>query len=253
MHSHRFFDLVYEKKMVEKEFIFPEVKIKITSSKPIPKGSRIDLSVPLSELEEVTTEQPSEPNQKEETPPTTPEPPAVDNPSFPQAILSEKWPEGKGYLEIRRKRKDFKLIGNAFDMKLSGNDFSYQALVRFTNFDQHQRIIGSATAGGKGSSLQFGVLKGGTLWIDTFQGGLTGDKLEVDTWYWLGFSIDEDGRETLYINGKVSRKGQIPTFTSGGNIYLGRWLNTYHDFDIKQHAFFRFMDDEETAAFIKSR
>jgi hypothetical protein len=128
---------------------------------------------------------------------------------------------------------------------LSDAEWSIVLNVRFVNFNTEQRIIGSATYSGAGSSLQIGTLKNGALWVDTIGGMETNDKVELNRWYEVIVSHHTNGLEKIHLDKKLIHQGHVPTFHSTDDVYVGRWLNTYHDFDLKRVRIYPLLSEEE--------
>jgi len=209
----------------------------------LPEGTMIQLSVPVRALAVKSVTPPVAPpvtlstsdsgeSEIEGSQTETPEP-IEDLPSsvfgLPSPTLDRSYPE----IEFRAAARRFDLLGNAMTLGLSDADWTMVLNVRFVNFDTEQRIIGSATRAGAGSSLQIGTLKGGFLWVDTFLGGLSvPDPLELNRWYEIAVSHHTSGEEKIYLDKKLILHGGVPTFHSDADLYVGRWLdNSYADFD----------------------
>jgi len=232
-----------------------------TKGDALPEGTMIQLSVPvkglpvtppvtppvtLSGVEGVQNETPAP------TPLPVPEPIEVpDTEELPVWIGSEPQPTlDRSYdpVEFRSSAKRSNLLGNAMTLGLSDADWTMVLNVRFVNFDTEQRIIGSATYSGAGSSLQIGTLRDGSLWIDTIGGMSTQDKVELNRWYEIAVSHHTNGLEKIYLDKKLIHQGHVPTFHSTADIYVGRWLNGYHDFDLKRVRIYQLLSDAEVGS-----
>jgi len=220
-----------------------------TKAGTLPDGTYIQLSVPVKGL--VTTPQPT-PTPQPVIPAPVPQPvtPVIPAPiptpepvsSAPVARFDRKYAD----VVFRSAAKRFDTLGTAPELGIDDADWTMVLNVRFVNFDSHQRVIGSATTAGAGSSLQIGVLKGGILWVDTFMGAMTADVLELNRWYELAISHQKNGKERIYIDKKLSANaGNIPVFKSNDDIYVGRWGNTYADFDLSRVRIYPHLSTEE--------
>jgi hypothetical protein len=220
-----------------------------TKAGTLPDGTYIQLSVPVRGL--VTTPQPT-PTPQPVIPALVPQPvtPVIPAPipapepvsSAPVARFDRKYTD----VVFRSAAKRFDTIGKATDLGLSDANWTMVLNVRFVNFEDNHRVIGSATTAGAGSSLQIGVLQGGILWVDTFMGAMTADVLELNRWYEIAISHSKTGEEKIYIDKKLSRHaGNIPVFKSDADVYVGRWGNTYADFDIERLRIYPLLTTEE--------
>jgi len=220
-----------------------------TKAGTLPDGTFIQLSVPVRGL--VTTPQPT-PTPQPVIPAPVPQPvtPVIPAPiptpepvsSAPVARVDRRYANS----EFRASAKRFDTLGKAPELGIDDADWTMVLNVRFVNFDDNHRVIGSATTAGAGSSLQIGVLKGGILWVDTFMGAMTADVLELNRWYELAISHSRTGEEKIYIDKKLSRHaGNIPVFKSDADVYVGRWGNTYSDFDLSRVRIYPLLSTEE--------
>jgi hypothetical protein len=146
---------------------------------------------------------------------------------------------------FRKEDKRFDTLGTAVELGLSQADWTMVLDVRFVDFSVHQRVIGSATSSGAGSSLQVGVLEGGFLWVDTFMGGMTADQVELNRWYQMAISHYKEGAEKIFLDKKLLRYTSIPVFNSEAEIYVGRWLSDYSDFDLKRVRIYSLLSNKE--------
>jgi len=220
-----------------------------TKAGTLPDGTFIQLSVPVRGL--VTTPQPT-PTPQPVIPAPVPQPvtPVIPAPiptpepvsSAPVARFDRRYAD----VAFRSAAKRFDTLGKAPELGIDDADWTMVLNVRFVNFDSHQRVIGSATTAGAGSSLQIGVLKGGILWVDTFMGAMTADVLELNRWYEIAISHQKNGKERIYIDKKLAANaGNIPVFKSNDDIYVGRWGNTYADFDLSRVRIYPHLSTEE--------
>lgn len=246
------------------------MKIYYPADKPIPKGTAIHLVVPVDDMEEVTedikypqnktepvpapdpeeavtTEPPL--NKVEEVPPT--EEPVKEEPTdtIPDDLLLQstffrKFDDPK----FRKEERRFEKLGSATELNLSGQSWTMRLAVTFVDFGSNQRVIGSSSHSGPGSSLQIGTLKGGRLWLDTFQGAIVGPILEKNIQYDLWVSMDHEGREMMYLGDEIVASGKVPNFVSNGDIYVGRWLNSYHSFDLESVTIYPYLIQEDIRA-----
>jgi len=208
-----------------------------TKAGTLPDGTYIQLSVPVRGL--VTTPQPT-PTPQPVIPAPIPTPEPVS--SAPVARVDRKYTD----VVFRSAAKRFDTLGTAPELGIDDADWTMVLNVRFVNFDTHHRVIGSATTAGAGSSLQIGVLQGGILWVDTFMGAMTADVLELNRWYEIAISHSKTGEEKIYIDKKLSRHaGNIPVFKSDADVYVGRWGNTYADFDLSRVRIYPLLSTEE--------
>lgn len=201
----------------------------------------VQLSVPVKGLASKPVETPI---------PITAPTPAPVLPEPPQIITGTAPTFDRTYenVEFRASAKRFNLLGNAMTLGLSDADWTIVLNVRFVNFDTEQRIIGSSTYSGAGSSLQIGTLRDGSLWIDTIGGMSTQDKVELNRWYEIAVSHHTNGLEKIYLDKKLIHQGHVPTFHSTADIYVGRWLNGYHDFDLKRVRIYQLLSDAEVGS-----
>jgi hypothetical protein len=256
--------------------IIPETLVTLeTSSGTLPEGTTVLLSVPVKGLKTVPLVTPSTGAAgaaDNEVPKPTPEigfdsaqpdrdvtlsevegpkptPPAkpVEVPELPTRTITPTFDRIYDPVEFRSAAKRFDVLGKAHDLGLSDSDWTIVLNVLFTDFSTEQRVIGSASVSGAGSSLQLGVQQGGLLWMDTFHGAMVGDRLELNRWYELAFSHMRNGQEKLYINKQLNRhSGNIPIFKSQDDLYVGRWGgNTFADFDLKRVRIYPLLSDEE--------
>lgn len=224
-----------------------------TQTGRLPEGTSVMLNIPVKGLKAV------EAPPVDVTPPVveepTPEPPTSEPPTSsippPASELPDFLPPSPTFdriyenVEFRMAQKRFDTLGKATDLGLSEGNWTIVLDVRFVNFDHHHRVIGSATVSTPGSSLQIGVLKEGYLWIDTFAGAMTGVKLELHRWYQLAITHNAAGEERWYVDGVLVSKGNVPVFRSADDIYVGRWVNTYADFDLQRVRIYPLLSDEE--------
>ena len=222
----------------------------------LPKGTFIQLSVPVKEL--VTTPVTLSEVEGSSTPLGLTPAPAPPTPTPAPVIPAEEIEADRLYLiptfdrkyeQVEFRNKRFDTLGKAPELGLSDSNWTMVLNVRFTTFDNHIRVIGSASVSGAGSSLQIGVLKGGILWVDTFHGAMTADRLELNKWYQIAVSHNRAGEEKIYIDKSLNRHtGNIPVFKSNDNVYVGRWGNEYADFDLSRVRIYPLLSDEEVKA-----
>lgn len=136
--------------------------------------------------------------------------------------------------EFRAKNKDFVSLGNANFLKMNNSDWTIVLNIRFIHFADDVRVVGSASASSAGSSLQIGVLKGGVLWVDTYIGGMTAGNLELNRWYEIAVCHSAFGEEMIYVDKVFRAKGDVPVFNSLDEVYVGRWMGYYFDFDLSR-------------------
>ena len=216
----------------------------------LPDGTTVLLSVPVRKVDAVPLP-PSEP-----TPP--PLPPAGGPGGSPAPIdpdlIREPYPEPlrpqptfqRVYPDPEFRNRRFDTLGKAPDLGLDDDNWTILLEVRFITFKGHQRVIGSATKSEEqGSSLQIGTLDGGNVWVETFKGGFTGPKLELNRWYKYVVTHNRAGEEVVYLDGEEVVRGRVPVFKSKADIYVGRWVNTYADFDLRRVEIFPLLGNEE--------
>jgi hypothetical protein len=252
----------------------PEIKVTLeTVDGTLPAGSMVQISVPVSGLPvtPVTTppvtlsgvEGPKPiiipPVEAKPTQPVTPPPVTSDPVSLSTGAAGAAHIEGKSPtplplsrldrtyspVEFRSSQQRSDTLGNAQTLGLSEADWTMVMEVRFVNFDHIHRVIGSASHSGAGSSLQIGVLEGGLIWMDTFMGGITGPKLELNRWYEIAISHHTTGEEKIYIDRKLAVNGGVPPFRSSDDVYVGKWVNWYSDFDMRRIRIFPLLSGEE--------
>lgn len=231
----------------------PETLVTLeTSTGTLPEGTMVQLSVPVKGLKTVPVtdatpvpEKPAEPIPAPIPTPAPVPPKAVEVPELPTRTITPNFDRTYDAVEFRRADKRFDVLGKAPDLGLSDSNWTIVLNVRFTDFSRHQRVIGSATASGAGSSLQIGVLKGGILWVDTFQGAMTAGQLEINKWYEIAITHNRVGQESIYIDKKLIAHTGVPVFKSQDDVYVGRWLNDYFDFDLKRVRIYPLLSDEE--------
>lgn len=222
----------------------------------LPEGTTVLLSVPIRKVDAqpVPTPQPIPIPDATPTPTPTPTQPAPEPiPTTDPDLIRERYPEPlrpqptfeRVYPDPEFRNKRFDTLGKAPDLGLDDANWTILLEVRFVTFKGHQRVIGSATTSGNGSSLQIGVLNGGMLWIDTFGGAATGPQLELNRWYKLAVTHNRAGEEVFYLDGEEVSRGRVPVFKSKADIYVGRWVNTYADFDLRRVAIFPLLGNEE--------
>jgi len=109
-----------------------------------------------------------------------------------------------------------------------------------------QRVIGSAAYDSARNSLQRGTLEDGTLWVGPYHGGMTADKVEHKRCYEYAASHNRAREEKIYVDKTLLRAtGNIPAFKSEDEVYVGRWLNGYSDFDLKRIRIYPMLSDDE--------
>jgi len=236
-----------------------------TKDGTLPEGTMIQLSVPVKHVIARTRYEDEAISQPQSVPvpepvrlsgveggveapqPEAPNPPIIAPAPIPEAIKGPVATFDRSYenVEFRSAAKRFNLLGNAMTLGLSDADWSIVLNVRFVNFNTEQRIIGSATYSGPGSSLQIGTLKNGALWVDTIGGMETVDKVELSRWYEVIVSHHTNGLEKIHLDKKLIHQGHVPTFHSTDDVYVGRWLNTYHDFDLRRVRIYPMLTDQE--------
>jgi hypothetical protein len=222
----------------------PEIIVTIeTKTGTLPAGTMMQLSVPVRDL--VITPIPE--TQPIPIPEPTPTPIPVPEPE-PEPIHTPRFERNYFDPTFRSTQKNFENIGKATDLGLSDSNWTIVLNVRFTDFSKHQRVIGSATASGAGSSLQIGILGGGILWVDTFHGGMTAGQLELNRWYEIAVSHNRVGQEKIYVDKKLVSAGNVPVFKSNSDVYVGRWVNEYYDFDLWKIRIYPLLSDEEIAS-----
>ncbi len=248
--------------MATHRYILPELTFTLSHPKgqPIPRGTTVSINVPLDTLEQLPTDPspvtPAEPEEAVATPapeqieeiPTPSDPgEAVATPPpapLPQPTFHRDFDDPRFRAELKR----FEKLGSATELNLSGESWTMRLPVTFVDFSTPQRIIGSSSASEAGSSLQIGVLPDGRLWLDTFKGSIVGPILELDTPYDLWVTMDQEGREMMLLGDEIVSSGQVPNFVSQGDIYVGRWLNAYHSFDLESITIYPYLQPEEIRA-----
>lgn len=226
----------------------PETIVKVeTKNGKLPQGAGISIFVPFKES--IPIEPTPEPESPVNTPIPEPEPTPQETEDL-EAIPEPTFDQIYENVEFRNKR--FEIIGNAEVFGMSEQNWTIVLNVRFIRFDQVCRVIGSANnTSDAGSSLQIGVLPGGLFWVDTFKGGLTvSEKLNTNQWYQIAVCHNANGEEAIYIDGKLKTRGKIPVFKSNTNIYVGRWINQYFEFDCKRiRIYSKILSEEEIKSF----
>jgi len=225
----------------------------------LPDGTMIQLSVPVKGLAvkpvtlsgveggvEASDQLAVDENPKSDIPNPISVPTVDTLPSSVSGLPSPTLDRSYENVEFRALAKRFDTLGNAMTLGLSDADWTIVLNVRFVKFGTIQRVIGSATASTAGSSLQIGTLEDGQLWVDTFIGGLTAGKVELNRFYEIVLSHHTDSRLKIYIDKKLIAHSGIPSFHSEADIYVGRWLeNVYSDFDLQRVRIYRLLSDEE--------
>jgi hypothetical protein len=232
----------------------PETLVTLeTSTGTLPEGTMVQLSVPVKGLKTVPVSEPTPVPEKPAEPipaptPTSAQPDTpqeVEVPELPTRSITPNFDRSYDPVEFRKTDKRFDVLGKAPDLGISDSNWTIVINVRFTDFSRHQRVIGSATASSAGSSIQIGVLKGGILWVDTFQGAMTAGQLEVNKWYEIAITHNRVGQESIYIDKKLIALTSVPVFKSQDDVYVGRWLNDYFDFDLKRVRIYHLLSTEE--------
>jgi len=223
----------------------PETLVTLETTSLLPEGTTLFISLPVKGLPVTQAPDPAPITEVPEPAPVeAPAPPPVA-PVIPHTSHNPIFDRKYDQVQFRNRR--FDTLGKAPALGLSDSNWTIVLNVRFINFENHIRVIGSATVSGAGSSLQIGALKkDGFFWVDTFQGAMTGDTLELNRWYELAISHNRAGEEKLYIDKKLNRhSGNIPVFKSNDDIYVGRWGNDYFDFDLSRVRIYPLLSDSE--------
>lgn len=222
---------------MKKTVHLPAMTVTIDTDKDLPQGTGIFIHVPIKKT--VTQENdtieviPQEP--QESTPNPVPEPIEQENHGIRGKIYSFT-PDQP--MLFRKQLMTYETIGNAKELGICDNITRVEIKVSFPNFDHHHRVIGSESIKGNGSSLQIGVLQGGRLWMDVFGSGMTGPLLEIDKFYKITAILDPNGDDTLMIDDEVVSRTSLIPFESQSNLLIGKWVNTFADFDLKSLEIF---------------